>query len=148
MSGTTRRKPGELGLFVAGYESRLLALGYNPGTVRHKLKELGQLGRWMASREMVAAQLDVGRVEEFLAARRAAGCRRVPVLRSFAPLLGYLRDEGVITAPPAELPTPLAELISRYRSWLVTDRALAAATVLRYENLARRFLTGTPLGRD
>ena len=142
MSGTTRRKPGELGLFVAGYESRLLALGYSPGTVRHKLKELGQLGRWMASREIGAAQLDAGRIEEFLAARRAAGCRRVQVLRSFAPVLGYLRDEGVITAPPAELPTPLAELISRYRSWLVTDRALAAATVLRYENLARRFLAG------
>ena len=142
MSGTTRRKPGELGLFVAGYESWLLALGYTPATVRNKLKELGQLGRWMATQGIGAAQLDAGRVGEFLAARRAAGCRRVPVLRSFAPLLGYLRDEGVITASPAELPTPLEVLVSRYRSWLVTERALAPATVLRYENLAHRFLAG------
>jgi len=142
MSGTTRRKPGELGLFVAGYESWLLALGYTPATVRNKLKELGQLGRWMATQGIGAAQLDAGRVGEFLAVRRAAGCRRVQVLRSFAPLLGYPRDEGVITASPAELPTPLEVLVSRYRSWLVTERALAPATVLRYENLARRFLAG------
>jgi site-specific recombinase XerD len=142
MSGTTRRKPGELGPFVAGYESWLLALGYAPGSVRHKLKELGQLGRWMASQEVCVARLDAGRVEEFLASRRATGCRRVPVLRSFAPLLGYLTDAGVITAPAAVPATPLEELISRYRSWLVTGRGLAPATVLRYENLARRFLAG------
>lgn len=142
MSGTTRRKPGELGAFVAGYESRLLALGYTPGTIRNKLKELGQLGRWMASQGIGAAQLDTGRVEEFLAARRAARCRRVPVLRSFAALLDYLNNEGVTIARSAELSSPLEELVSRYHSWLVTDRALAPATVLRYEKLARRFLAG------
>ena len=32
------------------------------------------------------------------------------------------------------------ELLDAYRDWLVQDRGLAATTVLRYENTARRFL--------
>jgi site-specific recombinase XerD len=139
MSGT-RRKPGKLGPFVEGYRSRLAALGYPPCSARNKLKELGQLGRWMADQEIEAAQLNAGRIEEFLVFRRAAGCRRVPCVRSFVPLLDYLRGEGVVAAlVPAPL-TALDELIGQYRRWLATDRALAPATVLRYETLARRFL--------
>ncbi|MHB8290009.1 MAG: tyrosine-type recombinase/integrase, partial [Acidimicrobiales bacterium] len=37
--------------------------------------------------------------------------------------------------------TPLDELIGDYRAWLVHDRQLAPPTVLRYERLARRFLS-------
>ena len=47
MSGT-RRKDGPLGPFVDGFGARLLALGYTPGSTRGKLREVGQLGRWMA----------------------------------------------------------------------------------------------------
>jgi site-specific recombinase XerD len=139
MSGT-RRKPGRLGPFVEGYRSRLQALGYPPSSARNKLKELGQLGRWMAARDMGAAQLTSTAVEEFLAAQRAAGCARVPGARSFTPLLQYLRDEGVIAVEEPAPATALEELIGRYRRWLVADRGLAEATVLRYEKLARRFL--------
>jgi hypothetical protein len=32
------------------------------------------------------------------------------------------------------------QLVAEYRTWLVVDRGLTAPTVLRYENLARRFL--------
>jgi site-specific recombinase XerD len=141
MSGT-RRKPGRLGPFVEGYRSRLQALGYSPSSARNKLKELGQLGRWMAGQEVGAGQLSGAAVEEFLAARRAAGCGRVPRGRSFAPLLDYLLDEGVIAVPEPAPATALDELIGRYRWWLAADRGLAPATVLRYEKLARRFLAG------
>lgn len=139
MSGT-RRKPGRLGPFVEGYRSRLQELGYPSSSARNKLKELGQLGRWMAGQEIGAAQLSGTAVEKFLVARRAAGCKRVPRVRSFAPLLDYLRDEGVIAVPEPAPVTALDELIGRYRRWLVADRGLAPATVLRYEKLARRFL--------
>ncbi len=136
----TRRKPGRLSPFVDGYRSRLLGLGYTPNSARNVLKEFGQLGRWMASEDIAAAQLSAARIEEFLQARRAAGHERVPGVRSFTPLLDYLTDEGVISGPAPAPPTAVDELIGRYRQWLVTDRALAPATVLRYEKLARRFL--------
>jgi integrase/recombinase XerD len=41
--------------------------------------------------------------------------------------------------PPAL--SPVEALIGEYREWLIADRGLAAMTVLRYETLARRFLT-------
>jgi hypothetical protein len=40
--------------------------------------------------------------------------------------------------------SPVEQLVAEYRTWLVVDRGLAAATVLRYENLARRFLGQQP----
>jgi hypothetical protein len=55
------------------------------------------------------------------------------------PLLSYLREAGV--TPAAKLShAPLEGLLVEYRIWLVRERGLAAATVLRYENTARRFL--------
>lgn len=140
MSGT-RRKPGRLGPYVDGYRCRLLELGYTPGTVRGQLKVLGQLGRWMASEWLESAQLNTSTIEAFLGARRAIGYLRVPTMRSFASLVDYLRDEGVLGAEDPGPPlTLLDELIAKYTSWLGGDRGLAPATVLRYENLARKFL--------
>ncbi len=55
------------------------------------------------------------------------------------PLLSYLREAGVTPAAKPLL-TPLGALLGQYRSWLVQERGLAATTVLRYENTARRFL--------
>jgi len=58
---------------VEGYRSRLEALGYPPSSARNKLKELGQLGRWMAGQEIGAAQLSSTAVEEFLSSTALPG---------------------------------------------------------------------------
>lgn len=47
MSGT-RRKPGRLGGHVEGYRSWLEQRGYTPLTVTNMLKDLGQVGVWLA----------------------------------------------------------------------------------------------------
>ena len=75
----------------------------------------------------------------FLTARRAAGHQKIPGTRAMAPLVGYLREAGVVAAAEPVV-TPLGTLLGRYRSWLIQDRGLAATTVLRYGNTARRFL--------
>jgi integrase/recombinase XerD len=139
MSGT-RRKPGRMGPHIDGFRARLLELRYTPGSARNILKTVGQLGRWMASTDLDASQLDEAAIAEFVAASRGRGVRRVPGVRAFRPLLGYLRDRGVVALAAAVPTTPVEELVAGYRTWLVVDRGLAAATVLRYENLARRFL--------
>lgn len=140
MSGT-RRKPGRLGPFVEGYRVRLLERGYTPGTVRGMLKVLGQLGRWMDDEDVEPGQLSLAAIEQFLAARRAGGDRRVASLGELRQLVSYLREVGAMApeSEPREL-TPAEALIADYREWLVADRGLAAATVRRYEKLARRFL--------
>jgi len=135
----TRRKAGLLGPQVEGYRAWLLRRGYTPGTVLNMLKDLGQVGLWSAAKGLEAADLDEERMTAFLAARQAAGRRRVPGTRAMVPLLSYLRETGVVPAAGVSL-TPLAELLGQYRSWMVQERNLALATVERYENTARRFL--------
>lgn len=138
MSGT-RRKAGRLGPQVEGYRAWLAQRGYTPQTVRNMLKDLGQVGVWMSATGLEADQLDEAAMVTFLAARQAAGRRRALGPRAMIPLLTYLRDAGVT---PAALPaqTPAEALLAEYRTWLVQERGLAPATVLRYENTARRFL--------
>jgi hypothetical protein len=136
---STRRKPGQLGPQVEGYRAWLAHRGYTPQTVRNMLADLGRLGRWMSGEGLVAAQLDEDAMAAFLAAWQAAGRRRALGPRAMMPLLTYLREAGV--APAAEPPqTPLEGLLGEYRIWLARERGLAAATVLRYEGTARRFL--------
>jgi site-specific recombinase XerD len=139
MSGT-RRKPGALGQHVNGYRSYLLALGYTPETVRGQLKALGQLGRWMAARGLMPAELSLARVKEFLADRRADQFRQAPYRRGMVMLLEYLIAEDVVVADDLPARTALEDLVDAYHEWLVDDRGLAATTVLRYEKTARRFL--------
>lgn len=138
MAGT-RRKPGRLGPQVEGYRVWLVQRGYTAATVRSMLKDLGQVGRWLEEEGLVATQLNEGRMAAFLAARHHVGQRRVPGPRAMVPLLSYLRDVGVIAVKEPSA-TPLEMLLGRYRSWMVQDRGLAPATVLRYENTARRCL--------
>jgi site-specific recombinase XerD len=136
----TRRKPGAMGPFVSGFEEQLLDLGYTPSTVRNILKEVGQLGRWMTAQGLPVSELGAQPIEEFVCSQRADDRRRVSTVRHFLPLLDYLRSEGVLVPIEVTTPTPLEALINEYCDWLVHERGLAAPTVLRYENLARRFL--------
>jgi integrase/recombinase XerD len=139
MSGT-RRKPGELGPHMEGFQSRLLLAGYTPDTTRNMLKVVGQLGRWLAVQGLTVADFDEDMVAVFVAARRAAGYRQVQYRGVFIALLSFLREEGVVPAVVPAAPSVLEALVQQYRRWLIDERDLAAATVLRYENLARRFL--------
>ena len=140
MSGT-RRRPGRLGLFVEGYRVWLLEAGYTPQTVRAMLKELGNLGRWMDAESVETGALTVSAIESFLADRRAVGRRRVPTVRALSSMRTYLCDVGVMVAEQPSALSPVEVLVGEYRDWLVADRGLAPMTVLRYETLARRFLT-------
>lgn len=136
MAGT-RRRPGRMGPFIGSYRQELLGLGYTPLTVRGLLQHVGALGRWMDDNDIEPADLDNAVLEEFLEFRRACGRTQVRTTRSMASLLDHLRELGV-AAP--EAPVVVDPLLVEYRGWMVTDRGLAATTVLRYERLAGRFL--------
>jgi site-specific recombinase XerD len=103
------------------------------------LKDLGQVGLWLSTEGLGAAQLDEQRMAAFLTARQVKGYRQVPGARAMVPLLSFLREAGVV--PAAEpLLSPVGALLAQYRFWMVQERGLAPTTVLRYENTARRFL--------
>jgi integrase len=135
----SRLRPGRLGPFVVGYRGWLLERGYAPGTVGHEVGFLSALGRWMLDEELEVEQLDGGVVDAFTATRHADGLRS-SIARRPRSLLIYLRELGVIPPECDESSTPLAELITGYREWLLVERGLAAITVVRYVALAQRFL--------
>jgi len=130
-----RRKPGGMGPFVEGYRAWLAGRGYTPGTIVGMLAMASGLGRWMDARGLAPGDLDRAAVAEFRDALRAAGMRCVPGAHGLDPLLEYLEGVGVLGryCPPG---TPVEVLAERYRRWLVTDRGLAEATVVRYVKLA------------
>lgn len=136
---STQRKAGLLGPQVEGYRAWLTQRGYAPSTVRNMLKDLGRVGVWLSTEGLEASQFNEERASAFVTARRAAGYRRVGGSRAMSPLLSYLRETGVVAAEQPTV-TPMGALLGRYRCWMVGERGLAAATVLRYENTARRFL--------
>lgn len=135
-----RRKPGRMGPFIEGYRAWLAGRGYAPGTIVGMLAMAGGLGRWMDARGLAPGDLDRAAVTEFRDALRAAGRRWVPGAHGLDRLLEYLEDLGVLgrCSSPG---TPVEVLAERYRRWLVTDRGLAEATVVRYVKLARLFLS-------
>ena len=138
MAGT-RRKPGGMGPYVDGYQDWLAERGYTPQTVRNMLKDVGNVGVWMSRQGLGTGQLGEDAMVSFLAARRADGAAKVAGLRAMRPLLSYLREIGVTPAATTSL-TSLGALLGEYRTWMVRERGLAASTVLRYQNTARRFL--------
>jgi site-specific recombinase XerD len=128
-----------MGPFVSAYRTSLAEQGYTPLVVRNMLKDLGALGRWMQEYDRQPSALTRAMIAEFRGHCFAAGRRKVPSVKSFEPLLRFLRSEGVLPEPPAP-ESALEKVLLDYRGWLVTERGLAEATIIRYENLARRFL--------
>ena len=142
-----RRKPGRMGLFIEGYRVWLAGRGYTAGTIVNMLAMAGGLGRWMDACGIAPSVLNQPVITEFRGARRAAGMRCVPGAHGLDRLLEYLNDRGILgePSPPA---TPAEMLVESYRRWLVTDRGLAEATVVRYVKLARLFLGQRPAGLE
>lgn len=135
----------DIGAWAQRQRTAAVRAELEPGQVRqldrlgNMLKDLGQVRLWLSAEGLAATDLNEERLAKFLAARLDTGCRRVPGIRGIVPLLSYLREIGMVAAIESP-PTPLIALPERYRSRMETERGLAPATVLRYENAARRFL--------
>jgi hypothetical protein len=136
-----RRVFGPLVVLVDEYRLELAALGYLPSAMEAPIAAMRDLSRWLDREGLEPGELTGARLEGYLRARRAAGSRRYLSGRSLGPLLGFLRDRAVIPpAPAVSEPAGLGGLLIDYHDWLVTERDLAAKTVLRYHGLARRFV--------
>lgn len=131
---------GPLVAFEAGFLAYLDECGYSVRAAGERVDLLRQLSLWLATQELSAAGLTAAEAQRFFATRRAAGQRRVPTLRMLVPLFDYLRGLRVV---PAERPrtTQLDDLLARYGQYLEHDRGLASLTVVRYQRMARRFLS-------
>lgn len=133
---------GPLVPFAEGFGAWLVAEGHPQGSLKHYLLLMGQLDRWLLAEGLGAKDLTTAVAGRFLEWRQAARGGRVFTLASLAPLLDYLEAAGVVVPEPEPEPTPLDVLLVDYRRHLVDDRGLAATSVRRYGNFAKRFLAG------
>ena len=138
------RVAGPLAPYAEGFRLELARLGYRPGSAEMQMLVMARVSRWLESGSFGAGDLDTVRVEQMLAAWRAAAApdARVPTARSLVALLAHLREEGVLGVEPVVAGCPLDDLLADYRGHLVRERGLAARTVVCYEGMARRFLEG------
>jgi len=142
------RVTGPLLPHAEGFSERLTELGYTRLSAADQLRLMAHLSRWLASRGLGAGQLTPQRAEQFLRARRCAGYASRRSQRGLAPLLDYLRGQGVSPQPmPAAACTPVQRMARDYHVYLVQERGLAAGTIRRYVRDAGLFLTEL-LGQD
>ncbi len=110
------RVSGSLASWEAAYRLWLAAQGYSPWTVNDLVWQLDGLSRWVEREQLTIGELTPERVEQFEAARLAAGyskrwarCTRLP--------LRFLREIGV--APVLEPPVvdgPVEECWAPFKS--------------------------------
>jgi site-specific recombinase XerD len=105
------------------------------------LRLMRQLNRWLVDGGLAVGDLNPQRVEQFLAACRGSGQHRVPTLVSATALLKYLDELGAVDAGSAPVETAHRQLLADYHKYLLEERGLTSATVLRYQRFTRRFLT-------
>lgn len=138
-----RLRAAPLGCHIDGFAAELAARGYARPTVKQKVRQVADLGRWMERHH-----LDVGDVNEALGTRFLQHRRRHGlVIRSHPPtlraLVSHLRAAGVVgPAIPARghKRTQLELIEAGFDSFLTRERGLCTATRINYLPEVRRFL--------
>ncbi|MCA1681967.1 MAG: site-specific integrase [Actinobacteria bacterium] len=132
---------GPLAPFADGFRAELDRLGYTPASREYKVNQMANLSRWLEGEGLGAGDVDAVRLAAFLSSFGATR-KQTPTEWAMRPLLGWLRAEGVIGPALVAARGPLDVLMDDYRRWMAADRELAARTMGRYEQTARRFLGG------
>jgi hypothetical protein len=135
------RWSGPLERYAAGFDAELARLGYTPAGTRRKLEAVAHLSCWLAERGMTAYAIGTETVDEFAAARRAAGHASQLTGRSLAWMLDYLRGLGAVRLAAPGPAADEGQLLERFRAFLADERGLAAKTRSAHLDSARRFLS-------
>jgi site-specific recombinase XerD len=129
-----------LGTYLDAFCKRLVDLGYRSKSVRHKLRVVASLTRWMADGHLTVVDLNEQRAEEFLDARRRLGRSYRGFHRTLLLLLEQLRSAGVVPMPEPSCDSPAAVLLARYLDYLRRERALAESTIAAYQPFVRALI--------
>jgi integrase/recombinase XerD len=139
---------GPLAPYVAGFAAELLGRGYTRTSAEQHVCFIAHLDRWLLAEGLGVEDLCESTIERYLLERRAAGYVEYRSVKAMRPLLEFLAPLGVLpTEPPVQF-DPVEELLSQYRSYLLTERGLTPATVAGYVHVARTFITTRARGED
>jgi hypothetical protein len=112
-----------LARYASGYGLWLSERGYSRWTAAHRLWQLDLLSRWLEREQLSPGELTQGRVEEFLAAPRAASFSTWLSVKGMSLPLEFLRELGVVPVEAkVAVDDPLERLLSEYRRACSTTR--------------------------
>lgn len=135
------RVAGPLAPFAEEFRLRLRDQGYTPLSTVNQLRLVAQLSRWLEAGGFSTADLTEGRVEEFLAARRAAGYTGLISPRALVPLLEFLAGRDELPAAEPWVPSSRSEeVLAAFERYLLCERGLVASTASAYVRGAGRFM--------
>ena len=140
MSVSGVRVRGPLEDYAAGFAEFLTGQGYTPGSAHLQVQLVAQLSRWLDAEGLDVAGLTELAVERFIAARRARVRRLFRSRRALEPLIGYLRDLGVLPARVAVARSPVEQLLERYRRYLLIERVLTVESARVYVAAVQPFV--------
>lgn len=131
------RLTGPITPFGESFRRELEGQGYKPHAVTDQLRLAAHLSRWLSEHKIDLANVDDAVIDRFLAARRDQGYVLWLSRKAMVPLVGHLREVGVV-AEPLDVPptTPAALALNAYRDYLVRERGLAGGTVDSYMHTA------------
>jgi integrase/recombinase XerD len=136
---------GPLERFRAGFEARLVELGYRPRSVLGRLVVVAQFSRWLAAGGVEAQEIAPRWVDGFVdQVASTSQHRRRTARRSLSDLVAYLGECGVVTLAPATVVSgPDERLLQAFAEYLVRERGVAShtGTVRDYQRIARLFLS-------
>src|SRR5258708_17323374 len=137
---------GPLACYAAGFAAELAARGWGRDSIYLHLRLMRELSAWMSAQGLGAGQLSPAAADRFVPVMRATR-RRLVSVQGLAPILGYLRDQGVLPEPDVVPASQRAALLLAYQQYLRGERGLSEATARTYTWFAAAFLdrTGDPL---
>ena len=131
---------GPLAPYAAEYRRWLVARGFAPPGIPKRVWQFDHISRWLEREGLSADRLTSDGVEQFVAARRAAGYATWISPLSVRLPLEFLRAVGVVPAATAAVDGPVERLLADYRRYLAHERGLTRGTIDGYERVARLFL--------
>ena len=137
---------GPLACYAAGFAAELPARGWGSDSIYVHLRLMRELSAWMSAQGLGTGQLSPAEADRFVPVMRATR-RRLVSVKGLAPVLGYLRDQGVLPEPDVVPASERDALLLAYQQYLRGERGLSDATVRTYTWFAAAFLdrAGDPL---
>ncbi len=134
------RMTGPLVPYAAGFAEELRRQGYKRNSVASQMQLMAHLSRWMTGAAVEVSGLTMAAAASFLAVRRAEGYSLWLSAKALAPLMTYLRDDGVVPAVVPEVLSPAGVVLARFRAYLLDERGLGGPTAEGYVHAVRRFV--------
>ena len=137
---TTTTGASVLTVYKAGFCAHLLGLGYSRSAATKHRALFGEFAGWAAGRGLRVEDLATVDAGVFFDTRLGGAHKSLRSARSLVPLLGYLRQIGVLAPPAPRSPSGVIEVFfDRYVEFLIAERGLTSGTMVMYVRVARQF---------